>query len=287
MQIDLKADFLSYILIELQALGVSPPSKDLTECALLLFKLQRRCPESRPRSIRVSTVFTLPDELHKGFGLLCDAIRRGDNLRPYLSRQTYKVKKSDGLLDDWGIHHLHMGEGFQSNGLIEGTLTVAFALIADECVYFIDALPHGPDYPDTWVEEQLIHVIDQNWPELLASNSRDLTPDTFSSEERLRFREMRVNVTVAKPSGEVVFSPGGGFMADGTSIADFRKLQRAYADLEYLENLCRYHEAEIRAALDMTDGCIHLRGRIAGKELQLYDVVSGKRLELPFQPQIF
>lgn len=281
MQIDLKADALRYIVDELQTLGVQPPSSDLTECALLLFKLERRCPEPRPRQTKLSATFTVPDELSRGLELLRKAIHRGDNLKPYLSRETFKVEQSDGLLDDWGILHLHLGERLQSDGLIKGTKVVAFVLVRDDCIYFIEALPHGYGHGDVWFRESLIHVIDQNWPELLPSNGSPMTADVISPQERRAFRKkLNVNVTVAKPSGEVIFAPGGGVMADGTAMADFSRLQRLYADLDYLERLCRHSEAEIRAALGKVDGDVSLCGRVVSGQMKVYEVSSGTEVRL-------
>jgi len=277
MNIDLKMDALNHIMSELKVLGVEPPSSDLTECALLLFKLERRCPEARPRQTKLSTTFAVPDELRKGVELLREAIHRGDDLKPYLSRGTFKVERSDELLDDWGILHLHLGERFQADGLIEGTKTVAFVLVRDDCVYFINSLPHGGD---TWVHENFIHVIDQNWPELLPRIVSPMTPDLLSPQERKHLRRKKVNATVATPSGEVFFAPGGGFMSDGTAIADFSRLQRLYADLEYLERLYRNSEAEIRAALGKVDGVVSLYGRFVRGRIKVYEVSSGAEVRL-------
>lgn len=287
MQIDLKMDVLDHILSELKALDIEPPSNDLTECALLLFKLERRCPEARPRQTKLAATFAVPDELRRGFELLREAIHRGDDLKPYLSRGTFKIDRSDGLLDDWGILHLHLGERFQADGLIEGTETVAFVLVRDDCIYFIEALPHGRGYGDVWFRESLIHVIDQNWPELLPRNGSPMTPDVLSPQERQNLRRKNVNATVAKPSGEVIFAPGGGFMANGTAMSDFMRLQRLYADLEYLEKLYRQSEAEIWAALGKVDGVVSLRGRVVRGQMKVYEVSSGTEVRLSIQQPAF
>ncbi|TKD45133.1 hypothetical protein [Azotobacter chroococcum] len=235
MQIDFRADLLSFVIHKLGAFGIKPPSADLTECTLLLFKLQRRCPEAKPRQTRFSASFEVPRELQKGLQLLCDAIHRGDDLAPYLSRQTFNPNASDRLLDDWEILHLHMGMEFQKNGLIEGTKIVSFVLVRDDFVYFIDALPHGNGHATVWVQENLIHIIEKNWPELLPSNHSLMTPDSLSSQERLNLRKKCVNVSVSKQSGEVIMAPGGGMMVNGTAVTDFMALQKIYAQLDYLE----------------------------------------------------
>lgn len=279
MQIDLRADFLDHVVAELQALGVQPPSNDLTECALLLFKLERRCPHTRPRNTALAATFKVPAELQRGFDRLVEAIHRGDPLKPYLSRQTFNPAKSDGLLDDWGILHFHLGENMQASGLISGTKDVAFALVNDACVYFIDSMPHGPDHPDTWVQENLVHLIDQNWPELLPSSAVGMTPDQLSLKQRRNLRKKRVNVTVSNTSGGALFAPGGGFMSNGTAMADVMKLQRLYAELDYLEALFRQYEAAIREALGEPESAIKLQGRFCGGYVRIY-ASNGAELQL-------
>ena len=69
-------------------------------------------------------------------------------------------------------------------------------------------------------------------------------------------------------------------MSDGTAIADFSRLQRLYADLEYLERLYRNSEAEIRAALGKVDGVVSLYGRFVRGRIKVYEVSSGAEVRL-------
>jgi len=196
MRAAFEADLLTFVESELKKLNVVAPNRDVTGCALLLFKLQRRCPVATPRRTECAASFSVPADLKNGFDGLCLAIHQGQPLLPYLSRSTFSIDKADGLLDDWGILHFHLGTERLLNGLIKGTKTVAFGLVQTDCIYFLDALPHGPGHGDVWVREKLIHTIEENWPSLLPSNSRSLTPDTLTAEERANCRKKSLNVSV-------------------------------------------------------------------------------------------
>lgn len=197
---------------------------------------------------------------------------------PYLSRSTFKARRMDLLLDDWGILHFHLGTKTLSNGLIEGTEMVAFGIVNSDCVYFIDVHDHGSD-PYVWVREELIRVIDENWPRLLPTNESKLTPDSLTPRERINCRKKSVNVTITKASGEVIFPPGGGVMFDGTAIADFMQLQKICSQLEYGRKICTLNERGIRDALGLKDEDFLMRMGFDERQLYFYEDKTGTQVE--------
>lgn len=279
MRTDFEDDFLTFVLSELQKLNVVPPSRDVRACALLLFKLQRRCPVAVPRRTECAASFTVPADLQNGFDGLCLAIHQGQPLFPYLSRFTFSADKADGLLDDWGILHFHLGTEQLPNGLIKGTQTVAFGLVRPDCIYFLDTQPHGRGHSDVWVRENFIHIIEENWPSLLPSASHSLTPDTLTAEQRANCRKKSLNVTVTKLSGEVIFPPGGGVMFDGTAINDFMQLEKIYAQFDWARKTCQLNEQSIRDALEIGDEDFRLHIGFADRQLYLYEGGTGVRIE--------
>ncbi|UZM12120.1 hypothetical protein LZV00_15305 [Pseudomonas kielensis] len=279
MRTDFEEDFLIFVLAELKKLNVDPPSRDLTACALLLFKLERRCPIVVPRQTALATSFSVPADLQHGFDGLCSAIHQGDPLSPYLSRSTFSVDKADGLLDDWGILHFHLGTERLPNGLIKGTKIVAFGLVRPNCVYFLDTYPHGPGHPDAWVREHLIHTIEVNWPSLLPTSINTVTPDALTPEQRINCRKKSVNVTVTKLSGEVIFPPGGGVMCNGTAMSDFTQLQRVYSQLDWARRMCESNEQPIRDALGFGDQDLRVHIGFVDRQMHLYEASTGIRIE--------
>lgn len=280
MRIDFKADFLEYVNAELSAMGIQSLGNDLTASALLLFKLQRRCPSAQPRKTQFSTSFAITPDLESGLAALCLAVTRGDSLAPYLSRSTFNPARKDALLDDWGILHFHLGDEILPNGLVKGTEMVAFGVVRPDCVYFIDVHPHGSKYPTAWVRENLIWTIEANWPELLPSNSSALTPDHLTPKERSNLRKKSVNVTVSKASGDVMFPIGGGVMCDGTVIVNFMQLQRLYAMIECGQKLCILNESAVRDALGVEGGDFQIRLGFENKKIFFYEPAT--RTEIQF-----
>lgn len=114
---DFDADLLEHAHLELKALDVDPPNDVPTDCALLLFKLRRRCPMAQSRRTELARTFFVLPELQSGLSGLLAAIHRGDSLAPYLSRSTFKPERTDSLLDDWGLLHFHLGTKFVPSGL--------------------------------------------------------------------------------------------------------------------------------------------------------------------------
>ncbi|WP_139831403.1 MULTISPECIES: hypothetical protein [unclassified Pseudomonas] len=279
MRTDFEEDFLTFVLAELKKLNVTPPSRDLTACALLLFKLERRCPIAVPRQTALATSFSVPSHLQAGFDGLCSAIHQGDSLFPYLSRSTFSVDKNDSLLDDWGILHFHLGTERLPNGLIKSTKVVAFGLVRPDCVYFLDAYPHGLGYPETWVREHLIHTIEANWPRLLPPSINTVTPDVLTPEQRATCRKKSVNVTVTTLAGAVIYPPGGGVMSNGTAMSDFTQLQRIYSQLDWARRMCEVNEQPIRDALGLLDEELRLHIGFVERQMHLYEASTGTRIE--------
>ena len=68
--------------------------------------------------------------------MLKEAIKVGADLRPYLSRDIIKKRKpdkNDGLLNSWGIQHLHFRTG--------GTGHLLFCRITSANVFALQVLP--------------------------------------------------------------------------------------------------------------------------------------------------
>ncbi|MEB2651605.1 hypothetical protein SOP89_09480 [Pseudomonas siliginis] len=279
MRTDFEDDLLAFVQTELKKMHVEVSSRDVTECALLFLKLQRRSPVPVPRRTERSDVFSVPPNLQSGFDDLCLAILEGRPLFPYLSRSTLCASKSDGLLDDWGILHFHLGSELLANGLVKGTQVVAFGLVHPDCVYFLDTQPHGSGHSDVWVREELIHIVEKNWPSLLPSNGRTLTPDTLTTEQRADCRRKSVNVTVTKQSGEVIFPPGGGVMCDGTAINDFMQLQKIYAQFDWARKMCESKEQWICDTVGIGSKDFRVHIGFASSQLYLYEKNSGVRIE--------
>jgi hypothetical protein len=106
---------------------------------------------------------------------MIDDIEQGRDLTKYLSRRvtvgfalpgkpgTKKLKRFehlDLLLNDWGIHHLHVSTIVESDGFVEREGPLLFAIFKSERAYFIDVMSHR-DFEN----DHLIQIIFDTWPD--------------------------------------------------------------------------------------------------------------------------
>lgn len=282
LRIDFKEDWKRYVAAELKSLGFFYSTKlDLFNNSLRLLSLRRRIPLNTPRSVVKAKDFAVPNPYRTSFRNFEQAIRRGDSLRPYLSEKVGKLHYEDQLLNDWGIHHFHLGNTLLANGFIARTRDVAFGFVTAESVFFIAVLPHGKDHGNVWVNTTLIHILHENWPDLIEQYRAPLTATPLSAESRKRMRDCNANVTVSANDGTVYFAPGGGIMSNGVSMKDSMTLQRLFRDLEVFEARVRNQERAVRAALDASESQkIELQMKFDAADLYLHDPASGKKLSL-------
>lgn len=89
-------------------------------------------------------------------------IQNGEDIKPYLSKKISDLDYNDPLLNDWGIHHLHLGLSIDESDFIERTGPVLFVRFDIKKAYFINIMPHG-----SWAKHELIKIIHNNWPETI------------------------------------------------------------------------------------------------------------------------
>ena len=139
--------------------------QDDDHAALILYhKMHRYTIEPRPRRVLKAMGFECPPRHALGIGQLEQAIQRGDDLSPYGSKGIANLSSRDGLLDYWGIHHLHLGTKLRKDGFIGRTAELLFCHIDDTCVYFIKVATHDSS---PWVKQELVETIHLNWPEVI------------------------------------------------------------------------------------------------------------------------
>ena len=180
------------------------------------FSWNRRVLSATPRKIEKSTAFQCPDSRLNGLKQLEQAIASGKLLSPWLSKTIRNVSYEDAMLNDWGIHHLHLGEKISADGFIERTGELLFAIFTDITCYEIGVFKHGD-----WSEIDLLEIVNQNWPELLESRKLkgiiDISHNPTTKEEITALRKAHVCYMLKLSDGSIIMPPGGGVMTDGTA----------------------------------------------------------------------
>jgi hypothetical protein len=191
---------------------------------LVYVDFRYRLIEPRPRTLRHSSRFDCPEHLRDGLSALEARIRSGESLFPHLSRQIFNATKQDGMLFDWGIHHLHLGlvPSAKDPRVIEGTKEVVYASIADDVAYFLVIGNHI-----RWADMDLIRIMKADFPHLIEPFAlKGIHPGNPVSEaDRLRLRAAGAMVPV-EIDGILYLPPGGGINTAGGSATSITKLQR-------------------------------------------------------------
>ena len=221
VKMDLFADLLGIARAQLLAQGYAIPASLGTWPTLFAwFDIGRRVPARRPRRVHRSKELRCPAHHLAGLAQLTGEFTRGEDLRPRVSRKLFspnllsKVDPHDRLLNDWGIHHFHLGP--ITNGVASGNAEVLYAIVETDDVYMIDVLGH------TFSDITLVQIVDANWPELLSELAVCSSQKAFTSAEVTLARRAGAQ-TFVQIGERVIWSRGGGYATSGHSIASMMK----------------------------------------------------------------
>ena len=185
-----------------------------------VFTIARHLITPVPRNVKVAKGFVCPKEYIDGYNQIISEIETGKNLSPRGSRQQKNIDVHvDGMLVDWGVHHLHLGTEFikkgKNKGLIQGNKDIIFVFFTYDCAYVIGIYDHS-----SWVREDVLLTVKNNWPHLIEpyriNRAVDLSRDVNESDRQL-LRKNNINSPI-KIDGAIYFGPGGGISCGGIGI---------------------------------------------------------------------
>jgi len=281
LEFDFRNDWKEHVKSELRSFGFSyDESKDVSENSHILFNAQRRLPERTKRKVIFSKGFKCPEEHLEGLELLVSRFENAECLKGNLSRKIFKPSYSDATLDDWGIHHFHLGVR-KVKQWFERTKCVVFVLVFNNCALFIQILAHGPGHHDVWVNKSLIDIIHENWPDAIAHWKSQSTGSQLSTEELNSLRKCSVNYVLKVSDGTSYFSPGGGRMSNRVSISDYTKLMFVYRELDHFEDLVEKESEQIISKIISPAGSLQLRADFSdAMKINIYEVHTKTMLVL-------
>ena len=248
IDIDLRRDLVTFFRTELVRLGYNVVDvTDDHELVCGYFGVCRRLIALEPRHILKSKNFSCILEHCNALAEIEQLILDGGDISPYLSRKIKKFNYNDLFLNDWGIHHLHLGTEIDPDGFINRTDPLLYCRFEEDYAYFIDILPHG-----NWTSKKLITTMHDNWPELLSCffDGVTETETRLSDEEIKELRRKRINYFITMNDGTTYSLLGGGSTFAETNIYDVmrtnqylgevnRKQQEIIADFPEIENRAR------------------------------------------------
>ncbi|RPI13216.1 MAG: hypothetical protein EHM58_18875 [Ignavibacteriae bacterium] len=198
------------------------PKLTINETAIDFQNTRLKMIESRKRDVIKSDTFI---QKFQGFSdnLIIDDIERefqnGNDVNPHLSRQAIKPDYDDMLLNDWGIHHMHISNTRKNPNqyFYDRSDQLLFIKVLEENIYFVEIRSHNENL--VFCRNELIEIINKNWPKLINTyqlNCVSLEKD-FTEEERSIFRKAGVTIPT-EINDKFYFSPGGGYATSGKNI---------------------------------------------------------------------
>jgi hypothetical protein len=217
LKIDFVSDWRNIMANQLAALGYKVSNTDSTETVSLKYwNVVHRTIKPQPREFREAVGFTVPAQHRRAYEIIRQKVEHGDDLRPYQSRYFTDELFHDQLLNDWGVHHLHLGNIFEKPRLIYGTKDLLMARISDTTFFVITIGNHT-----SWTDDQIVEILHQNCPQSIAtsklSDSRTCEV-VLTSEERGSLRKGGVSAPVQTQDGTTYGALGGGYSTSKLSL---------------------------------------------------------------------
>lgn len=259
VKISLVDDWIRFVRKTLESWGYSLPATiDPHELAIKYFNLLHRKVPRRPRTVLFSKEFSCPPMYKKRLLKIKKVIEKGEDITPYLSRNLKKLDYNDFMLNDWGIFHLHLGKKLESDGFVERTELLLYAIFDENHAYLINVMKHGE-----WANHVLIEIVHRNWPHIIerwkikgiTSSSLDTT-----AKQRIALRKSGAVSLVQMEDGTVYGPPGGGYAASRISI-------KAVISTDYVFNTLKRIEIHIKENIADYIKLIERHGKEVREEL--------------------
>lgn len=235
---DFQSDWIAILRRRLTAWGYTVESSLSQEAvSFRFFNVWRRLVFPIPRTVLVSMEFTCPPELQSGLDAVMQKIEQGIDIKPHLSVNIVQPDYHDALLNDWGIHHLHLGTEINAAGFVERTGPVLFVRFDTTNAYLIDVMGHG-----SWTRQNLVRIIHRNWPESISRYRMSSTlalAQSLSDDDFRRLRRGHVQSFVEVEPGVVYALLGGGYSTSGMSFEVVSMSDRYFMRIRQLETQLR------------------------------------------------
>jgi len=266
-QMDFESDAADEIVRYFNEHGIRFDRDRSTDAWYLLeryFRARAKMIFPRPRMVHHSAELgarlgTLEERYRKPFARIEERFETGGDLTEFLSRLVSKVDKPDAMLNDFGIHHLHLGEKRDPNAKrVERSDRVLLVWVAVDDAYFIDirSHPHQDDPDDYgWSDQEYLEIIERNWSHLLDPYElRSVSGDSISDSGRKELQRKNANV-VTRIGSRAIAPPGGGMTASGANLTHVWIADRFLWVIDQVQQVIEAHWDECRR--DLSHAALH------------------------------
>ncbi len=155
------------------------------------------------------------------------------------------------MLNDWGVHHLHISSQVEADGFVKRGGPLLFVAFRPDCAYFIDVFDHK-----SFHKERVLEILVQEWPnDGLINEIKGVVGISPQLTEDGR-RSLRKNhIGVAFEHAGKVYWPNGGLSAAGYSVDAVTAADRLIDKIEVFEKTIAQHP-------DMLKGAFHAAGLV-------------------------
>lgn len=163
----LQADFVRDVAVRcadmLSAAGYTYQAANDREKIRIYTSVKHRRIMTRRRNLH-KAAYTIPAHLVVGEQQLMEKAKSGGDLWPHQSRKIGNAAVEDGMLNDYGIQHFHLGTTPDPKcaDLIQGTSELLFAVVKENDFYALGIFDHK-----AWSKQALLDIIQSNWPTLI------------------------------------------------------------------------------------------------------------------------
>jgi hypothetical protein len=221
---------------------------------------------------------------HAAIDAIQREFERGEDMWPRLSRNLDDLRHDDAMLNDWGIHHLHLGAvGGETDGRAKRSGPILMAFVQGEHAYFVDVLVHGRGH-NPWINRDLVEIIHANWPETIRQYRLNAISVTKLSDEQVNILR-RKNATMAvEVKDSTVYAPlGGGYMSSGISMQVLMRADRFCATVRSFETWARANADAIREDIRQQRKVeldeLRIELRFTDTTIELIETQSSSRLQ--------
>ncbi|MAQ37891.1 MULTISPECIES: hypothetical protein [Thioclava] len=222
---------------------------------------QSRLISEAPRTVHASAALSA-NSLAAQHALALNAISadisKGNSLTKYLSRgvtisaqlprnqaKLQKRRDLDLMLNDWGIHHLHLSKTVEADGFVTRSGPLLFAYFRENDAYLLDIAAHG-----NWTSEQLVKVLIAEFPNSGAFVEMRGVADLGkkpTEDERRRLRNVAINVPLV--INGTAYMSTAGMVTAGTSIAATREADHVLIAISEFARIWHETPEKVRAAV--------------------------------------
>ena len=177
----------------------------------------------------------------------------GGRVSKFLSKKIFDATFNDSLLNDYGVHHFHLSDQLDNKGFfVTRSDMLLFALVRDSDAFFIDVVPHPDERTTTdfgWVRQDLLTIINSNWPELLESHiAKGTSGDILTDAQKKELRQRHINV-IHQVGNKAIFPIGGGVTSAGTNMICQVLGDKLVHEIKNLQHYCETQPPQVREAL--------------------------------------